>query len=127
MAIVSMMETRVEFVGKSAASLGKAATIAIRYACVRHQGFKDSLAEDPLLQGEHKIIEYRMQQYRCFKALGLSYMFLMNFRWINAYLKRVQKAVTDGDTKAEDELPELHASTAGLKVWSTLLAHDSME
>merc|ERR1719282_1326609 len=68
-----------------------------------------------------------MQQYRTFRALGLAYMFTMNGRWINEFLIRVQRAVSEGDESAADELPELHASCAGLKVWSTLYAHDSME
>lgn len=40
---------------------------------------------------------------------------------------RVQKAVRGGDEAAADELPELHASCAGLKVWATLLVGDTME
>jgi len=124
---ISMMSTRVAFVIMSATSLGRAATIAIRYSCVRQQGFKDTQADDPLALGEHAVIDYKMQQYRTFKALGLSYMFHMNGRWINEFLTRVQRAVSEGDESAADELPELHASCAGLKVWATMYAHDSME
>jgi len=124
---ISMMSTRVTFVHMSASSLGKAATIAIRYSAVRHQGFKDTQAQDPIASGELRIIDYRMQQYRTFKALALTYMFSMSARWVGSYLSRVQAAVSAGDESAADELPELHASCAGLKVWATLMAHDAME
>merc|ERR1719446_1635891 len=111
----------------SGRSLGQATTIAIRYLCVRHQGFKDTVSENPLASGEHCVMDYRMTQFRTFKALALTYMFYMNHRWINSFIMRVQKAVAAGDESAADELPELHATCAGLKVWSTLLAHEGME
>merc|ERR1719247_254158 len=41
---ISMMEVRSMLVSGSFSSLGKAATIAIRYSCVRKQGFKDTTA-----------------------------------------------------------------------------------
>jgi len=124
---ISMMSTRVAFVNMSGHSLGQAATIAIRYSCVRRQGFKDTQAKDPLASGEHAVMDYKVQQYRAFKALALAYMFTLNGRWLNDYLARVQKAVSDGDESAADELPELHASCAGLKVSATLYAHEGME
>eukprot|EP00413_Alexandrium_margalefii_P014827 CAMPEP_0204542642 /NCGR_PEP_ID=MMETSP0661-20131031/19132_1 /ASSEMBLY_ACC=CAM_ASM_000606 /TAXON_ID=109239 /ORGANISM="Alexandrium margalefi, Strain AMGDE01CS-322" /LENGTH=130 /DNA_ID=CAMNT_0051549347 /DNA_START=84 /DNA_END=473 /DNA_ORIENTATION=+ len=108
-------------------SLGQAATIAVRYSCVRRQGFKDTQADQPLALGENIVMDYKVQQYRTFKALGLAYMFILNGRWLNEYLARVQKAVSEGDDSAADELPELHASCAGLKVWATLYAHEGME
>ena len=39
---ISMMEVRVMIVSGAGESLGKAATIATRYSCVRKQGFKDT-------------------------------------------------------------------------------------
>nr|QJU71798.1 acyl CoA oxidase [Gambierdiscus pacificus] len=124
---ISMMSTRVAFVGMSAQSVAKTAVIATRYACVRHQGFKDTTAENPLALGENRVIEYKMQQYRAFRAIGLGYMFHFTSRWIGDYLARVQKEVSAGNEAAADELPELHASCAGLKVWATLYAHEAME
>lgn len=101
--------------------------IAVRYSAVRTQGFKDSVAEDPIAGGEHRVLDYRVQQYRTFKGLALAYMLNLNTVWIRAFVRRVQKAVNNGDLAAADELPELHASAAGLKVWSTLLVGDTME
>merc|ERR1719313_1710436 len=68
-----------------------------------------------------------MQQYRVFKALALSYMFLWNARYVSDYLGRVQKAVMEGDEAAGDELPMLHATLCGFKVFSTVTAHANCE
>lgn len=124
---ISMMSTRVAFVGMSGDSAAKSATIAARYLSVRAQGFTDTTAEDPLALGEHRVMDYRMTQHRVLRATGLAYMFHFTARWVGDYLTRVQREVSEGNESAADELPELHASCAGLKVWSTLYAHEAME
>ena len=43
--------------------------------------------------GENAIIEYRVQQYRLFKALGVSYLMLWTGRSVADYLKRVVAGV----------------------------------
>lgn len=63
---ISMMQIRVEFVSMSFHELAKAATIAIRYSCVRQQGYKTN--EKPE-DGEFVVLDYKMQQYRLFKGL----------------------------------------------------------
>jgi len=121
---ISMMEIRRDFVNWSAQSLGKAATIAIRYSCVRKQGYVNNESET---LGENQVLNYKMQQYRLFKALSLSYMFFWNARFISEYLGRVQKAIMEGDDAAGDELPMLHATLCGFKVFSTVTAHANIE
>lgn len=121
---ISMMEVRVSFVGWSYAFLSKASTIAIRYSCIRRQGYKNNDSPD---LGENPVLNYKMQQYRCFKGLALSYMFLWNSRYVGEYLTRVQKAIMDGDEAAGDELPMLHATLCGFKVFATVTAHANCE
>lgn len=121
---ISMMEVRRDFVNWSAMALARAATIAIRYSCVRKQGFIDNSNGE---LGENQILNYKMQQYRLFKALSLGYMFLWNGRYIADYLGRVQKAIMEGDETAGDELPMLHATLCGFKVFSTVTAHANVE
>jgi acyl-CoA oxidase len=111
-----MMEVRMMIVGGASASLGKAATIATRYSCVRKQGFKDTTVTAGAQAPEFTIMDYRMQQYRVFSALALSYSIRWAAIYIRDYLDRVSKAINSGDTSAADELPELHASLSGLKV-----------
>eukprot|EP00164_Ancoracysta_twista_P001374 GFYU01001790.1.p1 GENE.GFYU01001790.1~~GFYU01001790.1.p1 ORF type:complete len:712 (-),score=194.63 GFYU01001790.1:179-2251(-) len=124
---ISMMEVRMFIVGGSSNSLGKAATIATRYSCVRKQGFKDTTAMSGPGAPEFTIMDYRMQQYRVFSALALSYSIRWAYVFIRGYLDRVAKAINAGDHSAADELPELHASLSGLKAWSTIIAHGHME
>lgn len=54
-------------------------------------------------------------------------MFFWNGRYVRDYLARIHNAVMAGDEAAGDELPELHATLAGLKVTSTTWAHDQIE
>ena len=50
--------------GGAAGSLGRAATIAIRYSLVRRQGFQSSSATGGSFRApENQIIDYRMNQY----------------------------------------------------------------
>lgn len=119
---VGMMNIRAMLVGGAARAASQAATIAIRYACIRRQGFKDSKAEDALSSGENAIIDYKYQQYRLFKALGTGYLFMWSGRGIRDYLKRVVDAISGGDDKAAEEMPDLHATCAGLKAVCTTVA-----
>jgi acyl-CoA oxidase len=114
-------------VGDSAGHLARAATIATRYSCVRKQGFKDTTAVGGANAPEHTIMDYRMQQYRVFSALALSYSMRWAAIFIKNYLDKVASAINKGDTSAADELPELHASLSGLKAWCTIIAHGHME
>lgn len=130
---ISMMQIRMFIVGWSYRDLAKAATIAIRYSAVRLQGFKDSTAADPLGTGigENCVLDYKVQQYRCFKALASAYCFYFSAAYITGLLMKFQGIVASGTDEEKDqaagELPELHATLCGLKVWSTLWAHTGIE
>eukprot|EP01065_Artemidia_motanka_P013705 TRINITY_DN17691_c0_g2_i1.p2 TRINITY_DN17691_c0_g2~~TRINITY_DN17691_c0_g2_i1.p2 ORF type:complete len:704 (+),score=274.47 TRINITY_DN17691_c0_g2_i1:65-2113(+) len=120
---ISMMQIRVSLVAGAFENTAKAATISIRYSCVRKQGFKDSQSADAIAKGENTVMDYSVQQYRCFKALALAYMFCWNARFVRDYLGRIQAAVMRGDESGADEMPELHATLSGLKAFSTVWAH----
>ena len=128
-----MMQIRMMIVGWAHYDLAKAATIAIRYSCVRKQGWKDSQHPDPLGAniGEHFIIDYQVQQFRLFKSLSMAYCFYWNAFWVATYLMRVQGTIASGSEEEKEEaaaeLPELHASLSALKVWCTLHAHEAIE
>eukprot|EP01047_Picozoa_sp_COSAG01_P052536 COSAG01_NODE_5534_length_4201_cov_48.592150_1_plen_312_part_00 len=124
---IGMMNIRVGMVGGAARAAGQAATIAIRYSAVRTQGFKNSRAVG--VGEERCILDYKMQQYRLFKALGASYLMLWTGRNITDFLETVVKGVESGDDSAADSLPELHATCAGLKAfcvsWASTLVEES--
>lgn len=111
----------------AASQLGKAATIATRYSCVRKQGFKNTTVDAGANAEEFTIMDYRMQQYRVFSALALSYSIQWTAHWIREYLGDVSKSINSGNLEAAEELPELHATLSGLKAWSTIIAHGHME
>mmetsp|Transcript_120869 Transcript_120869/g.277150 ORF Transcript_120869/g.277150 Transcript_120869/m.277150 type:complete len:670 (-) Transcript_120869:105-2114(-) len=131
---ISMMQIRMMLVGSSFRALSHAATIAVRYSCVRKQGFKDTSSSPGVVTAavaENAVIDYRVQQYRTFRALATAYCFYFNAMYMNRYLSRIQSAVSNGTDQERDsaaaEMPELHATLSGLKVWSTLYAHESIE
>lgn len=126
---ISMMQTRNLFVSASYYSLAQAATILVRYSCVRKQGFKDSQGSqnESIVGGEHTIMDYTNQQYRAFKAIGLAYLFFWSSRYTTSYLSRVEKRVENGDETAGEELNELHITLCGLKVSSSVHAHNQLE
>jgi acyl-CoA oxidase len=124
---ISMMMMRVFNVAWAARDTSKAATIAIRYSCVRKQGFKDTTVVDGAASGENTIMDYSMQQYRTLKALSLAYMLFWNVRYLNGYLADVQMKIASNDESAADELPELHVTCAGLKAFATVNGHADIE
>lgn len=69
-------------------------------------------------------------RYRLFKALGASYLMLWTGRNIQQFLRKVMEGVAAGDAeadKAADELPELHATCAGLKAFCTSWSANMIE
>lgn len=72
-------------------------------------------------------MDYSNQQYRAFKAVGMAYLFYWSSRYTTAYLSKVQRRVDDGDETAGEELNELHITLCGLKVSSTVHAHNQLE
>lgn len=122
---ISMMLSRVAIMTIAYDMCARASTIAIRYSAVRRQGFKPG--QNTPGEGEYFIIDYKMQQYRIFRACAFSYCLLWNSRYISGYIKRVQTAINDGDMSAADDLPELHATLSGLKATATVQSHDCIE
>jgi len=126
---VGMMNIRVNMVAFAGRACARAATIAIRYSCVRRQGFKDTQDADALALGENLVMDYKVQQHRLFKCLGASFLMLWTGRNVIDHLTRLIGAVDGGDLKAADELPALHADVAGLKAvcttWAAALVEDA--
>eukprot|EP00416_Gambierdiscus_australes_P016565 CAMPEP_0171076350 /NCGR_PEP_ID=MMETSP0766_2-20121228/13354_1 /TAXON_ID=439317 /ORGANISM="Gambierdiscus australes, Strain CAWD 149" /LENGTH=615 /DNA_ID=CAMNT_0011533315 /DNA_START=9 /DNA_END=1856 /DNA_ORIENTATION=+ len=124
---IGMMTIRSGMVSGAYSMVANAATIAVRYLCIRRQGFKDSTSEQALESGEHAVLDYQLHQYRVFKALALAYTFYSSTRYVNDFLSRVRDGVMAGDEKAADGLPELHATLAGMKTFCTWTAHQQVE
>jgi len=63
----TMTTTRANMVGTAAVRLCQASTIAIRYSCVRTQGFVNSKSNVSYKTQEYKLIDHKIQQYRLIK------------------------------------------------------------
>jgi len=124
---IGMMTIRVGMVGGAYYDIARASTIAVRYLCIRQQGFKDSQAEDPFSKGESAVLDYKLHQYRVFKAVALAYMFNWNIHYVNTFLRHVRDGIMKGDESAADQLPELHATMSGMKAFCTTIAHREVE
>lgn len=120
----TMLTIRSGLVASAGYRLGAAVTIAVRYSCVRQQGFVDT-ASNQRDAPENKIIEYQVQQYRVLKQLAKSYAFLMTGKFMVVRLTQVMKDINENDDASE--LPAIHAMSAGLKALTTLEVADGME
>ena len=121
----TMMTTRAMMVSTAAARLAQAVTIAIRYSCVRLQGFKN-MSDTSFKSDEVQIIDYRIQQYRLFKQLANAYALRFTGRWMIEELAAFE-GKSLGIIKNTDILKELAVTSAGLKSLSTIMATNGVE
>jgi len=101
--------------------LARSVTIAMRYSCVRHQGFVNTKDTPSYTAPELPVIEYRVQRYRLFKQLALAYAIRFIGNWMLSQFANIDSL--------EDlsSLPEIAATAAGLKGLTTFLAAQGME
>ncbi|CAH2302132.1 peroxisomal acyl-coenzyme A oxidase 1 isoform X2 [Pelobates cultripes] len=114
----TMVFIRSMIVGDSARSLSRACTIAVRYSAVRHQS--EIRAGEP----EPQIMDFQTQQYKLFPLLATAYA----FQFVGSYMHQTYHRIT-GDIQQGNlnELPELHALSAGLKAFTTWVASTGIE
>jgi len=116
---VTMMGTRIALASTAAGALAKACVIATRYSCVRRQGY----AQDERKGLETQIIDFSVQRFRVLKWISTAYAFKAATQW----MVRRRREVTAGGEVNLDDLPETHATGAGLKALTTTLAADGIE
>lgn len=115
----TMVFVRVVVIDMVAFNVGRAATIAIRYSCVRRQ------SEIEKGSGEVQIMDYTAQQFKLFPSIAFAHAFKANF----VFLMSVYREVAD-DIELRGELEtlgELHAMSSGLKALSTELGTTAIE
>eukprot|EP00002_Diphylleia_rotans_P008298 TRINITY_DN1804_c0_g1_i2.p1 TRINITY_DN1804_c0_g1~~TRINITY_DN1804_c0_g1_i2.p1 ORF type:complete len:574 (-),score=110.92 TRINITY_DN1804_c0_g1_i2:625-2346(-) len=111
MAYGTMVAVRAGIVSNSSTALAKAVTIALRYSAVRRQGGP-------------AIIEYKMQQYRLFTLLSASYALFFTGRGMVKMYENLRNKMLNNDFS---DLPEVHATSSGLKSLTTTIAADGIE
>lgn len=115
---IAMVEVRANLAYYSAVGLAKACTIAIRYSAVRRQSKLDE--SKPELQ----VLDYKTQQYSLLPFLATSYAFWFTGVEIRKTLLQVQKEILMGNLS---HTQELHATSAGLKSFTTQIAATGIE
>jgi acyl-CoA oxidase len=95
---------------QAAKGLAEAATIAIRYSCVRRQ------SELKPGEPEPQIIEYQTQQYKLFPQLATAYAFYFAGLQMRETYFMLNYEIQHGNVES---LPELHATSSGLKAISS--------
>lgn len=78
----TMMFTRGAMVKGAAGYLARASTIAIRYSCVRTQGYIDTKKGGSYKANERPIIDYQVQRYRLLRQLALTYAIKFTGSWM---------------------------------------------
>lgn len=125
----TMLNARGGMVRLAGGYLARAATIAVRYSCVRRQGFADTGAGVSYRSEEVKIADYKVQQYRLASNVAATYAFKTVGTWLMLEFGKLEGGDdgTVGQITNMEALPELAASAAGLKALSTLIAADGIE
>ncbi|XP_064597795.1 peroxisomal acyl-coenzyme A oxidase 1-like [Liolophura sinensis] len=114
----SMMLIRSYIVYDMARSLQQACTIAIRYSAVRRQSKINPQEREP------QVLDFQTQQSKLFPHLAKAYAFhLVATEMISLYT-RISEDVAKGDL---ENLPKLHALSAGLKAFTSLVTSAGIE
>jgi len=115
----AMLYTRVYIVSNPATRyLAEAVTIATRYSCVRHQS--ELKPGDP----EPAVIEFQTQRLKLLPQLAAAYALSFAARRIRTDYERIFANIKRGQT---DELPELHATSSGLKAVAAYMSMNGVE
>lgn len=119
---ITMTNTRVGFVTIAHRQLAKALTIAIRYSAQRKQGYPA-----PGLP-ETTVLDYQMQQHSLLTLLSHSYALKFAAIYVTQFAERAMEQLESGEEGGFlAMMPELHATTSGLKALSTTMCCEGIE
>eukprot|EP01129_Flabellula_baltica_P014140 TRINITY_DN6718_c0_g1_i1.p1 TRINITY_DN6718_c0_g1~~TRINITY_DN6718_c0_g1_i1.p1 ORF type:complete len:662 (-),score=162.81 TRINITY_DN6718_c0_g1_i1:13-1998(-) len=118
----TMVMVRAGITISSAEFLSKAITIAIRYSCVRRQGYL--LGEVQKDQPEMKVMDYGSQQFALLPLLATSYALWFTSQWMMDLYFDLEKQIKNGEYGL---LAEVHATSSGLKAITSWIAMNGIE
>jgi len=119
MAYGALIGGRVNMIQDSADYAKKGLTIAVRYSAVRRQ-FPDPSKPDH----EFQILNYQTHQHRIMPILATCYAFHFTAEQVRKKYEQVQDELQEGNIL---NLVGLHATSAGLKAFSTWWCNESLE
>lgn len=121
----TMTFIRANIVRGSAVVVAKAATVAIRYCAIRRQFTdRDAPQMDDRKPAESQVLNYQLVQYRIFPALVTS--LALNFTG-KAMYKAYEDSVARMSKGDFSQMAEIHASSCGLKSYSTIVTAEMIE
>jgi acyl-CoA oxidase len=118
---ITMMQVRAHIVDMAGKALSAACTISIRYSAVRRQGF----GQDG--KTELQILDYTQQQHRLLPLLAASYCFFFTGKKVLKQIRELERRFLANEKVAKTEVTDIHASSSGLKSFTTTVAADGME
>jgi len=129
-AYITMMQVRAYIIHSSNEALAMACTIAIRYSCIRRQGY-DADAEKKRngnAPNEVQVLDYRQQQYRLLPLLAASYAIFFTGKHVLTRLKNIESKLVSGSTAITKTIVgDIHATTSALKSYATTFTADGIE
>jgi len=114
----TMILIRAQIAATAANSLAKAVTIATRYSAVRRQ---TNNAEGEM---ENQVLDYQNQQHQLFPLIAATFALHFTGKFMRELFNDYQKNASAGDL---DSLPEVHATSSGLKALMTSITSDGIE
>eukprot|EP01118_Nematostelium_gracile_P016442 TRINITY_DN6811_c0_g1_i1.p1 TRINITY_DN6811_c0_g1~~TRINITY_DN6811_c0_g1_i1.p1 ORF type:complete len:387 (-),score=95.84 TRINITY_DN6811_c0_g1_i1:30-1190(-) len=112
-----MLSVRAGIIQSAGSVLAKAVTVAVRYSSVRCQFGSEG-------KSENQILDYKMQQYRIFPEISTSIALTLTGFWMKSMFENLMGKIDQGNLQ---ELPEVHATSSGLKSLTTTLCGDGVE
>ncbi|CAN0142500.1 unnamed protein product [Ascophyllum nodosum] len=115
----AMLAVRASLVINASKALARALTIALRFGVVRTQGFDQRAGVAP--GTERQVLDYPTQQRQLLPLLALAYA----LHFAGAHMDAAYRYYID--TQDATALPDLHATSAGLKALVTQTVADGIE
>lgn len=115
----ALIGTRVELFTSCSDVLKRALTVAVRYGAIRRQ-FPN--VDKP--SEEQKLLDYPTHQFRLFPIMAWAFALHMTAKVMKGKAEQMEN---ESGQKYLDILPELHATSAGLKAFGTWYANDAIE
>jgi acyl-CoA oxidase len=125
-AYITMMQVRAHICNEAGKNLAVACTIVIRYSAVRRQGFQDDDGSGGVAT-ETQILDYKQQQHRIFPLLAASYCFYFTGKKILKRLQEIEHKLVSNKPVTKAEVTDIHASSSGLKSFTTTVTADGIE
>ncbi|XP_064382738.1 peroxisomal acyl-coenzyme A oxidase 1-like isoform X2 [Halichondria panicea] len=114
----TMVGIRCGIVIYSGRGLARAVTIATRYSVVRRQG--ESSTGGPEVQ----VMDYQTQQHKLLPLIATAYALISTGQFMLRMYMQIQSEIMEGNFSS---LPELHATSSGLKAFCSFAAAQGIE